>query len=109
MGPVGVITVYIVWAAYVYFKEYLIKGRLHSIRRSDRYLYFFILYGLLMVGLSLFGINQALIGDTLMYDRSYIFRQAYYLYFFRLFHYFLTGILSEGRKSLYRSIIWLYF
>lgn len=72
---------YLVMGALVvsYIKYFVVKRGVLSIKREEKTLLVFEIYGLIMVGLSFLGFNKFFISDELYTSIAYIPRQAYYL------------------------------
>ena len=75
---------YIVMAAlcFSYVRYFAIKRGILNLKIGEKALFVFELYGLIMVFISFLGINQLFISKELFISKTYIPRQAYYLWFF---------------------------
>ena len=72
---------YIVMGALVvsYIRYFLVKHGVLSLKKGEKHLLVFEIYGFIMVGLSLLGLNRFFISGELYTSIAYIPRQAYYL------------------------------
>lgn len=64
-----------------YIRYFLVKRGVLSLKKGEKNLLVFEIYGLMMVALSFFGLNRLFISDELYTSTAYIPRQAYYLMF----------------------------
>lgn len=76
------------------------RGKL-KIWKSEICLIVFVCYGLLIVLLSAFGVQENLLNGELLTLKSYIFRQAYYLYFLPL----IIVMADEENYTKYKKLL----
>lgn len=102
IGPVSIfgIVVFLAACGYIGALVRIARGTLSlgDLATSERWLLLFFIVGVILFVLSACGVYRAIVPSEILYDESYMFRQAYYLYF-------IPAILLVSRSPLSYKMI----